>query len=398
VIAVTGIGVVSPLGTGRKDFSLALSRAVSGISVSDNPALKESGIARFGEVKGFIAKEHIPAMQARRMSRFSQFALASAIEAAGDSGILVTGENCFNVAVAVGTGLSSTDSTDRFYEGLLREGPEGTNPIVFPETVQNIAASHIAIHFSAKGPNITFSHSDISSELALFYAAELLKDRRADIVIVSGADELSPSAVTGYASLGLLSEEMTPFDLRRKGFVLAEGAASVVLERLDDARERHAHIYGIIAASAFSSAPVSTMQYDTSSASMIYSMKTALFQAGIEEPDFISASANSTEDLDRLEAHAIHETFGSRTGRVPVSAVRSCYGYFQGDGLLRLVAAVVATERNFIPAILGLKTPLTGGSLDYVVNSPRKGDIRTVLLNSFSNGGTASSIVFRREA
>lgn len=397
MIAVTGIGVVSPLGTGKENLFRSLSHGVSGISSSENPDLTASGITRFGEVKGFIAKEHIPVMKARRMSRFSQFSLASAIEAVRDSGITISDSSCFNVAVAVGTGLSSTDSSDRFYEGLLREGPEGTNPILFPETVQNIAASHISIHFGLKGPNITFSHSDISSELALFYGAELLRDGHSDIVIISGADELSRAAITGYASLRLLAEEMRPFDLRRKGFVPAEGAATVVLERLEDARKRHAHVYCTLAAPAFSSFPSSTIHYDSSRESMRGSMRSALLQAGLERPDFISASANSTQGLDRLETLAIKEVFGNRAHSIPVSAVRSCYGYFHGDGLLRIVAAIASMEEKMIPVTLGLQTPSPECDLDYVIGAPRQKDIETVLLNSFSSGGTASSIVLRRE-
>lgn len=397
MIAVTGIGVVSPLGTGRENFRKAISNSASGISVTTDPGFIKTGMRHFGEVRGFMAKEHIPAMKARRMSRFSQFSLASAAEAVRDSGIAISDSNCYKVAVAVGTGLSSTASSDSFYEGLLREGPDNTNPILFPETVQNIAASHISIHFGIKGPNITFSHSDISSELALFYGAELLRDGQSDVVIVSGADELSQAAITGYASFRLLSEEMMPFDLRRRGFVLAEGAATVVLERLEDALKRDAHIYCTVAASAFSSFPSSTLHYDSGRESMRNSMSSALLQAGIKGPDFISASANSTQALDRLETLAIKEIFGNRAYSIPVSAFRSCYGYFQGDGLLRIVAAITCMEEKMIPATSGLQTPSTECDLDYVINSPRQKNITAVLLNSFSVGGTASSIVLKRE-
>ncbi|MDH4233371.1 MAG: hypothetical protein OEW04_15245 [Nitrospirota bacterium] len=396
MIAVTGIGAVSPLGTGKQKLAHAVSNALSGISASEKPERAQAGVFRFGEVRDFTAREHIPAMQARRMSRFSLFSLASAIEAVRDSGLAVSEGNCFNAAVCVGTGLASTESTDRFYEGLLKEGPSGTNPMIFPETVQNIAASHISIYFGIRGPNITFSHSDISSELALFYGAELLRDRHVDFAVISGADEISGSVITGYLSLGLLSEEMMPFDVRRKGFVLAEGAATVILERLEDARKRKARVYCTLAASAFSSSPSSTIHYDSSRESMRSSMRSALLQAGIEQPDFISAAANSTRDLDRLEATAIKETFGKKAPAIPVSAVRSSYGYFQGDGLLRLVAAISSMEENIVPATLGLQTPLEG-DLDYVTGEPRRGDISTVMINSFSSGGTASSIVLRKE-
>lgn len=126
-------------------------------------------------------------------------------------------------------------------------------------------------------------------------------------------------------------------------------------------------------------------------------MRSALLQAGIEKPDFISASANSTQDMDRLETMAIKELFGNRAYSIPVSAVRSCYGYFPGDGLLRVVAAIVSIEQKMIPGTLGLQTPSSECDLDYVTGGPRHSEIKTVLLNSFSSGGTASSIVLRRE-
>ena len=396
MIAITGIGIVSPIGIGKNNVLDSLLRSISGVSASENFRLPRSNITKLGEIKDFIPKKYIPPMKARRMSRFSHLGLASAIEAVADSGIELSESNCFTTGIALGTGLASTDSTDKFYEGLLREGPEGTNPIIFPETVQNIAASHISIHFGIKGPNITFSHSDISSELALFYGCELLRDGLVDLVIAAGADELSIAAVAGYSSLGLLSQEMMPFDVRRDGFVLSEGGAAVVLERLEDAKKRNAHIYCTVAASAFSSFPASTIQYDRSCESMKHSMENAVSNAGIEHPDFISASANSTKDLDRLETAAIKDVFGSRASSIPVSAFRSFYGFFPGDGMFRIAAAAVCIKEGIIPATLGLQIPSPECDLDYVTDGPRKTDIYSVMINSFSSGGSAAAIVLKR--
>ncbi|MEW6108227.1 MAG: beta-ketoacyl-[acyl-carrier-protein] synthase family protein [Nitrospirota bacterium] len=397
MIAITGIGAVSPTGTGKEKILRSLSESVSGISVSGKFGLHAYNADSFGEVKDFMPKDYIPPIKARRMSRFSQFALASAIEALRDSGLEINDENRFNTGIAVGTGLASTDSTDKFYEGLLKEGADGTNPMIFPETVQNIAASHISIHFGIKGPNITFSHSDISSELAIFYACELLKDNRADFVIVSGSDELSHAVVTGYSSLGLLSDRMMPFDLMRDGFVLAEGGATVILERLDDAKKRKADVYCKIVSQGFSSSPAATIKYDSSLGSMIDSMKTALLRAGTPIPDFISAAANSTRELDRLETLAIREVFGGMASAIPVSAVRSHYGFFQGDGVLRIALAALSLREGIIPKTLGLKNPSPECDLDYVADGPRNAEINSVLINSFSSGGSASSIVLGRE-
>ncbi|MDP2156218.1 MAG: beta-ketoacyl synthase N-terminal-like domain-containing protein, partial [Nitrospirota bacterium] len=268
MIAITGIGVICPAGVGRDNLIRSFLDTRTGIAEATNFGLPHSGITTVGEVKDFVPKDHIPVMKARRMSRFSQFGLASAIEAMKDAGFGINDSNHYNVAIAVGTGLASTGSTDMFYEGLLREGPEGTNPILFPETVQNIAAAHISMHFGTRGQNITFSHADISSELALFYGCELLKDRLADMVIVSGADELSVTELAGYSGFNVLSNHMMPFDRKRNGFVLGEGAATIILERKEDAERRDARIYCTISAAEITSYPTLITSYDKRRESM----------------------------------------------------------------------------------------------------------------------------------
>lgn len=385
MIAITGIGIVSPLGIGKDQVLCTLREGTPAITSFQDFAFR--GIERFGRVAGFTAKDFIPAMAARRMSRFSQLAVAAGLEAAKDAGLQIDDRNRTRVAVAAGTGIASTGSTDTFYSGLLSGGPEGTNPMVFPETVQNIAASHIAMHFSIRGPNITFSQGDISAELALSYGCDLLMNGLADAVIVAGADELSASSVIGFASLGLLSGEMMPFDRKRGGFVLAEGAAALVLERLEDARKRQAPLRCLLARTAFSSSPVAPTDYDKSGASLREAMEEA---AGGERPDFVSAAANSTQDLDMIEAAVIAAIFG----RVPVTALRSLYGYYPSDGLLRIAASIICLGEGVIPAVAGLEEPLDDG-LDYVI-ALRTAGPRSVLVNSFSPGGTAASVLLAK--
>ncbi len=394
MIAITGIGILSPAGIGKEDLLRSFAATRSGISEPAGFGLPYGGITRLAMVRNFSAKESIPAMKARRMSRFSQLGLASAIEAVKDAGIEVNESNRYRIAIAVGTGLASSDSTDRFYEGLLREGPEATNPMIFPETVQNIAASHIAMHFKTRGQNITFSHADISAELALFYGAELLKDGQTDTVIVTGADELSISAVIGYASFGVISNDMKPFDRRRNGFVLGEGGSSVVLERLDDARRRNARVYCTIGAVEIASYPTPNLSYDATRLSMKRAIQAALAASGIEAPGFISACANATPDLDRLEADALGETVGTS---VPVTAYRSYHGYFPGDGVLRVASTALCMDRGVLPAIAGLDQPFEECGLDLVIGSPRKLQSESALIPSFSTGGSAAAIVLKKE-
>jgi len=391
--AITGIGVICPAGVGRENLIRSFHDTRTGIAESISLGLPYAGITTLGEVKNFVAKDHIPVMKARRMSRFSQFSLASAIEAMKDAGFGITDSNRYQVAIAVGTGLASTGSTDMFYEGLLREGPEGTNPILFPETVQNIAAAHISMHFGTRGQNITFSHADISSELALFYGCELLNDGLTDMVIVSGADELSIAELAGYSGFNVLSNDMRPFDKKRNGFVLGEGAATIVLERKEDADRRGAKIYCTIAAAEITSCPTLITSYDKSRESMKKAMLTALTKAGLTAPAFISACANSTTGLDQLESESLRELFGHT---IPVTAFRSYNGYFPADGILRIASTALCLDSAIVPAIAGLKEPLNRCGLDLVLGNPRPVHADSALITSFSTGGTAAAIVLKK--
>ena len=394
MIAITGIGLLSPAGIGKEGLLQSFATTRSGISEPTEFALPHRGITRLAVVRNFSARDAIPAIKARRMSRFSLLGLASAIEAVKDAGFEVNDGNRYRTAIAVGTGLASTNSTDLFYEALLTEGPDATNPMIFPETVQNIAASHIAMHFGTQGQNITFSHADISSELALFYGAELLKDGLADTVIVTGADELSISTIIGYASFGIVSNEMKPFDRRRNGFVLGEGGATVILERLDDARQRNARVYCTVGTVEIASYPTPNISYDTTRISMERAIQGALAAADIGAPGFISACANATPDLDRLEADVLGKTVGTT---VPVTAYRSYHGYFPGDGILRVASAALCMNRGILPAIAGLDQPFEECGLDLVIGRPRKLQAESALMASFSTGGSAAAIVLKKE-
>ncbi len=384
MIAITGIGIVSAHGVGKDLFIKGITRgqALERMSLS---ALGRDFLV--GRVKGFVPKKYIPAMKVRRMSRFSQLGLVSAIEAWQDSEI---GDryNPESVGVIVGTGLGSVSSTDAFYLGLLQRGPEETNPMLFPETVQNIAAAHISIHLKLKGPNTTFSEAACSGEHALYYGAELLRQGNADAVVVTGVDELTEPFIEGLTTLRVLSksERLCPFDISRDGIVPGEGAATVVLERLDDATKRGAKIYGLINSFSMRSDAVERLNYSCSEA-MAETMKEATKAAA---PDLIIASANSTVQLDRLEASAIREVFGER---VPVTSITSSVGFWMGGGVLRIAGGALFIKYGIIPPIWGLTTAELEG-INYNLHTKEE-KIGKVLVNGFSHGGTNICIVLR---
>ncbi|MEW6068528.1 MAG: beta-ketoacyl synthase N-terminal-like domain-containing protein [Nitrospirota bacterium] len=388
MIVVTGIGIVSAYGIGKEAFFSGAIKS-SGIAELEDIRQKNYGITRSGIIKDFTPKKIIPVMKARKMSRFSQIALISAIEAWKDASI----EGCYDssdIGVIIGTGLGSVSSTDSFYAGLLENGPEETNPILFPETVQNIASAHISIELGLHGPNTTFSEAGIAGESAIFYASELLKYGMTNSVLVTGADELTYPLFDGMKALRVFSKNNTsmPFDIRRDGLIPGEGACTLVLERISDATKRGAHIYGEIHSFGFSAEPVERLHY-SSSMCMADAIKNALNN---KKPDLIIASANSTKDLDYKEANAISKTID---GNVPVTTLTSMTGFFMSSGIMRVGAAMLFMEKGVVPPIWGLEDPEVKG-LGYVLET-KEMKIKNVLVNGFSHGGGNICIFVRSQ-
>lgn len=386
MIAITGIGIVSAYGVGKDAF---LSGAIkgTGIGLIEHFNTEPYSVRNGGCVKDFVPKLYIPPMKARRMSRFSQLALVSALEAWKDSSFKENYDTS-EIGIIVGTGLGSVSSTDSFYVGLLKRGPQETNPMIFPETVQNIAAAHISIELGFGGPNTTFSEAAIAGENALFYACGLLKNDMARAVLVTGADELTEPLLGGMDALRVFSksDKSRPFDIMRDGLLPGEGACTLMLERKEDAIKRDAHIYGEILSFGFSSEPVQRLNYSSSGA-MADAIKSALIN---ESPELIIASANSTKELDIREALAIRDTLGRN---VPVTAITSLTGFFMSSGVMKAGAAMLFIEKGVIPPIWGLGKPEIDG-LRYVLKTEGL-KIRTALVNGFSHGGSNVCIFLR---
>lgn len=398
MIAITGIGMMTPYGPGKQSLINGIKSGMPayGRPQTDRSGAEHPGAGMLGEVKDFNPKSFIPAMRARRLSRCTLLAVCSAVEAVADSGIDTSKIDPFRMGVIFGTGLASTGSTDGFYVGLLENGPEGTNPMVFPETVPNASASQIAITFGIKGPNTTFSHDEISTELALAYAADLLNDGRADAVITGGAEEISDAELTAFSAMRVVSPQgMRPFDKLRSGFVPSEGGTCIVLERLSDAARRGARIYAVIAGAGFASAPTKRLHYDQTGASMASAMRLATARAGLNNVDCISASANATRELDCAEARAIKEVFG---GAAPVTSIRSYTGFHFADGSMRMAATLLCMrELGMVPPICALGEAEEEGVrfLKESLTLDAKAGHSHMMLNSFSNGGSAASIALK---
>ena len=402
-IAVTGIGIISACGLGKKAFWESCRDGKSGIGPIQSFDTSAYRSHLGGEARGFHPKDFMPPLKYRRMSRVSRLAVAASIEALNDSGLRVGPDSSTAIGVVVGTGYGNTSQTDEFFVGLVREGGEGANPGLFPDTVPNAPASQISIYHGIKGPNVTFSHNEVSGEQALRWACEWLAEDRAEAFLVGSVDELSPMLFHSFAVLRALSpqgegpEGMRPFDRRRNGRVLGEGAGVLILEKRKRAQGRGAKIYGSILGSGSTGSPAGIPRYALEVGEMARAMKLAMEAAGIapEQVDYISAAANSTCELDRAEAQAIQKIFGTRASSVPISSIKGHMGEFCGAGILRAAAVLLAMQEGQIPPTVGLSEPEF--PLGHVQAIAQRVPIHYALLNGFSFGGANVCFIFQNE-
>ena len=400
-IVITGIGIISACGIGKEAFWQNCLGGESGIaairSFDTSPYPSHLG----AEARDFNPREFMPPLKYRRMSRVSRMAVAASIEALRDADLEISPRSAPSIGVIMGTGYGSTSQTDEFFLGMLKEGPEGANPSLFPDTVPNAPASQVSIYHGLKGPNTTFSHNEVSGEQAMAYAFRLLREGRAEALLVGSVDELSAVLFHSYTAVRALSpkgpagaESMRPFDRRRNGRVLGEGAGMLVFERKKRAEERGARIYGALVAFFSTGGPARIHQYEAGAEQMARAMRNVLGAAGVspDQVDYICAAANSTPELDGAEALAIQKVF-SRACSIPVSSLHGHIGDFCGAGVLRANALLLSMRDGKIPPTLGLEDPEF--ELGHIMHQPRAKPIQYALLNGFSFGGSNVCLLFR---
>lgn len=402
-IVITGIGIISACGIGKEAFWKNCLGGKTGVAPIQSFDTSAHPSHLGAEARDFNPKEFMPPLKYRRMSRVSRLAVAASIEALKDAALEISPRSASSIGVIMGTGYGSTSHTDDFFLGMLKEGPEGANPSLFPDTVPNAPASQVSIYHGLTGPNTTFSHNEVSGEQAMAYALRLLREGRAEILLVGSVDELSAVLFHSYAAVRALSpkepsgeEGLRPFDRRRNGRVLGEGAGMLVLERKTPAQDRGAKIYGSLVACCSTGSPVRIHQYEAGAEQMARAMKNTL-QAAKVSPDqvnYISAAANSTPELDRAEALAIQKVF-PQPWSIPVSSLNGHIGDFCGSGTLRAGALLLSMRDGKILPTLGLKNPEF--ELGHIMNEPRAEQIQYALLNGFSFGGSNVCLLFKKE-
>jgi len=408
-VVVTGIGAITPLGHTPEETWDKMVEGQSG--VSDITLFDTSDLTvRFaGQVKDFDPHQYIPRKEARRMARCSQFALAAATQAVEDAGLAYpfTGDLAERTGVYLGTGMGGFDKAEQGLLAYLQGGLGRVNPFTLPATLPNLSTFHVCIRFNAQGYTNTSSIACAAGSMAVAEAVEIIRRGNCDVMIAGGVEAaITGTAITGFAAMRALSSRnedparaSRPFDANRDGFVIGEGSAIFVLERLDHALARNAHIYAEILGSAHSSDTYHVAAPDPEAKGAIRAMRWALRDAGVEpeQIDYINAHATSTPTGDITETYAIKQVFGDRAYKIPISATKSMIGHSLGaTGAIEILASVKTIETNTIHPTINQETPDPECDLDCVPNQARQQQVDTVLSNSFGMGGQNSCLVIGR--
>ena len=405
-ISITGLGMLNGLGIGKSTFWHELVRGNSGIAPIRRFDTSKYACNLGAEIDNFDAKDFMKPRFYRRLSRQSRLAVAASIEAIKDSGLKITDQNCQRIGVVFGTAFGSTEQTDGFFVSLLKHGPQAAEPILFPDTVPNAPASHVAMYHGLKGPNSTFCQNHLSGECALAYGIALLEQDQADVVLVGGVDELSSILFHSLASVGALKpikqrETLRPSEFPAgRGFIAGEGATCLVLERMDFAKRRERRSYGTVLSLTLTSGVVTQAHYETDGRSMAQGMGIALKEAKIkvEELGIIGLAANGVDELENAELAALEKVFGHQWHSIPRLPLRYFVGEFGGAGLLSLATILLSLAEGTIPpAAQGASLTGLFGKAQRFASATEKTLVAGMAVGSTFGGGSACTIVARQQ-
>ena len=405
---MTGVGLVTPLGTGVDKNWDALTAGRSGIRrITRFPNVDAYASRIAGEVPDFCAEDFIEPKEIKKMDLFIQYAVGAAAMAMTDSGLKIDEELAEQVGVIIGVGLCGIDTIETTKDALLAGGPRKISPFFIPKVISNLAPGQIAIRHGAKGINLTPTSACASGTHAIGEAYHLIRRGLQDAAITGGAESaITPLGVGGFAAMKALSirndepeRASRPFDKERDGFVIAEGSGVLILEERERALKRGAKMYAEVVGYAANGDAYHMTAPSPDGEGAARCMKLALKDAGIAptDVDYINAHGTSTEYNDANETTAIKRVFGEQAAKLAVSSTKSMTGHLLGAaGAVEGVFSALTLRHGLIPPTINYENPDPRCDLDYVPNQARKADVRIVLSNSFGFGGTNACVIFRR--
>ncbi len=405
-VAVTGLGCVTPVGCSMSTTWTALTEGRSGITpisffdATDYP----SSIA--GEVQDFDPLARLSNKESRKMDRFVQLGMVAGLEAYDDAGL--NGEfDKERFGVLVGAGIGGLETIERTTNTLSEKGPRRVSPFYIPSSIINMVSGNLSIMLDAQGPNLAIATACTTGTHSIGMAARLIQYGEATVMVAGGTESsVTPTSMAGFGAAKALSRRnhdpagaSRPWDIERDGFVLGEGAGVVVLEELEQAKNRGARIYAELIGFGMSGDAHHMTQPSTGGEGASRCMANALTDSCIDasEIDYINAHGTSTPQGDLGETLAIKRTFGPTAYKLMVSSNKSMLGHLLGAaGGVEAVATVLSLHHGVIPPTINLETPDPDCDLDYVPGAAREVGINTALSNSFGFGGTNGTLVFKR--
>lgn len=406
-VFVTGLGVISPVGNTVDEMWASIRNGVSGIGriTKFDPSRVDAKVA--GEIKHFDPSQYMDAKEARRMGLFTQYAVAAAKQAWRDAGLADGGADPERVAVMVGNGIGGKEIDEEGYHILFDRGPGRLSPMLIPKLIANEAAGNISIALKAKGAAHTVVTACASSTDALGVALDMIRAGRADVVIAGGTEAtVTEYCVGGFCSMKALSTKYNdtpekacrPFDAGRDGFIMAEGAAMLILESEAHARARHARVYVELAGYGASGDAYHLTAPDPEATGAIRAIRLALQDAGVEAQavDYVNAHGTSTLLNDAMETKAVKAVFGDHARELKMSSTKSMTGHLLGAaGAMEAAICTLAIRDGFYPPTINYETPDPACDLNVVPNKGIEGPIRVAVSTSLGFGGHNGVLVLK---
>ena len=405
-VVVTGIGIVSPVGSKLETAWTNIREGRSGISPIES--FDASGFATqiAGVVPDFDVDRYLERKDARKIDTFIHYGIGSCVDAIEDGGLEITDENRHRIGIAMGAGIGGLETIEDNHSKFLKGGPRRVSPFFIPGSIINMTSGNVSIRYGITGPNISVVTACTTGTHCIGLAGRTIAYGDADVMLAGGSEyATTPLAIAGFSSARAMTTRnddpqgaSRPFDKGRDGFVLSNGAGCLQLEEYEHARARGAKIYAELVGFGMSGDAHHITSPPEDGEGARKCMAAALNDAGLnpEDVDYLNAHGTSTPVGDIGETIAIKRAFGDAAGSLAVSSTKSCTGHLLGAaGAVEAIFSVMAIRDNVLPPTINLTDPDPACDLDYVPNEARDAEVNTVVTNSFGFGGTNGSLVFR---
>lgn len=406
-VVITGLGCVTPVGTGKDDFWVNIKSGVSGIDKITRFDYTNYQTQIAGEVKDFTPEDYISKKELKKMDRFTQFAMVASKLAVADSELDLNKIDGNRMGTVIGTGIGGVETIEAQHKNLLEKGNRRVSPFFIPMMIGNMAAGQVAIEFGAKGPSTNICTACASGTNSVGDAFKIIQRGDADIMIAGGTEAaVAEFAVAGFCNMKAMStnndnpqKASRPFDKDRDGFVMGEGCGILILEELESAIKRNAKIYAEIVGYGMTSDAYHITTPAENGEGAARAMQVAINDAGIKpaQIDYINAHGTSTYYNDLYETMAIKSVFGENAKNVSISSTKSMTGHLLGaSGAIEAIVCALAIKDDFVPPTINLENPGEGMDLDYTPNKGKERTINYALSNSLGFGGHNATIVLKK--